>query len=111
MASDGVVDLVAIMTPKPGKMDRCLEILEQATHLVREYEPGALRYHMFVEMEGDQRGKDVVWIEQYENQAAWEAHTNGKAYEFMSKIMPEEDILATAPVLKFLKPMAGWASK
>lgn len=45
-------------------MSKCLEILEQATHLVREHEPGALRYHLHVEMNGSERGEDVVWIEQ-----------------------------------------------
>ena len=37
--------------------------MERANQLVREKEPGALRYHLHVEMNGNKRGEDLVYIE------------------------------------------------
>ncbi|KAL8730241.1 MAG: hypothetical protein Q9166_004218 [cf. Caloplaca sp. 2 TL-2023] len=82
--------------------------MTEATHIVRDTEPGALRYHLHIEMNGKERGECIVFLEQYENQAAWDAHCQGKAYEFMSKTMTEENVLAKPPDIKFIKPIAGW---
>ncbi|KAL8950377.1 MAG: hypothetical protein Q9222_003594 [Ikaeria aurantiellina] len=99
------------MTPHAEKMDRCIEILTEATRIVNRTEPGALRYHLHVQMDGDKRGDSVVFIEQYENQAAWDKHCQGEGYSYLSKTMAEEDVLAKPPELKFIQPVAGWANR
>lgn len=86
MTSDTTVSLVAIMTPHPGRMDRvralhispsphtelklshpqALDLLTQATHMVRENEPGNIRYQLHVEMNGDERGESIVFLETYD---------------------------------------------
>ncbi|KAL8734608.1 MAG: hypothetical protein Q9181_003142 [Wetmoreana brouardii] len=85
--------------------------MEQATRMVRETEPGALRYQLHLETKGHERGESVVFLEQYEDQAAWDAHCQGEAYNYMSKTMADEDILAKHPAITFIRPIAGWASK
>lgn len=46
---------------------QCIEILKEAIRIVRETEPGNLRYHLNVEMKGDQRGESIVFLEEYIN--------------------------------------------
>ncbi|KAL9580212.1 MAG: hypothetical protein Q9203_006394 [Teloschistes exilis] len=107
MAADSSVGLVAIMTPQPGKLDRCIQLMEQATSIVRTTEPGAIRYQFHVEVKGAERGDSVVTIEQYEDQAAWDSHCQGEATQFMSKAMTDEGILAKPPAVTFIKHIAG----
>ncbi|KAL8858104.1 MAG: hypothetical protein Q9178_005281 [Gyalolechia marmorata] len=66
MTTDENVHVLAIMTPHPGKMDRCIEVLTQATHMVKENEPGNLRYHLHVETNGEDRGESLVFLETYD---------------------------------------------
>ncbi|KAL8870241.1 MAG: hypothetical protein Q9174_003672 [Haloplaca sp. 1 TL-2023] len=81
------IKLVATLTPHPEKMDRCIEVLETAAQMVHKSEPGALQYQLHVETNGDERGESVVFLEQYEDQAALDAHRQGQAWEYMSKAM------------------------
>ncbi|KAI4248810.1 MAG: hypothetical protein L6R40_000821 [Gallowayella cf. fulva] len=92
-------------------MDRALDLLTQATHMVRENEPGNIRYQLHVEMNGDERGESIVFLETYKDQAAWDAHCEGEAYKMLVKTMTEENLIAPPTVMKFIKPIAGWESK
>ncbi|KAL9013446.1 MAG: hypothetical protein Q9173_001858 [Seirophora scorigena] len=118
MASDSLVSIVVTLTPHPDKLDRmlivitqCIDILKEAIRIVRNTEPGNLRYHLNVEMKGDRRGESIVFLEDYENQAAWDNHCQGEAYDYMTKTFADEDILAKTPSLVFIKPLAGWTSR
>ncbi|KAL9584001.1 MAG: hypothetical protein Q9212_002384 [Teloschistes hypoglaucus] len=106
MAADHSVSLVAIMTPQVGKLDRCIQLMEQATSIVRTTEPGTIRYQFHVEVKGAERGDCLVTIEQYEDQAAWDSHCQGEATQFMSKAMTDEGILAKPPAVTFIKHVA-----
>ncbi|KAL8899553.1 MAG: hypothetical protein Q9207_006137 [Kuettlingeria erythrocarpa] len=97
MASDSKINMVVTLTPHPDKMDRCIEIMMQATQVVHRTEPGTLRYHLHVEMKDHQRGESIVFLEEYENQAAWDKHCQGEAYNYMGKTMGDEEILAHPP--------------
>lgn len=49
----GTVDIVAIISPKPGKADRVEELLAEQAKWVKENEPNTLRYHLQRETKGD----------------------------------------------------------
>ncbi|KAL8925367.1 MAG: hypothetical protein Q9172_002247 [Xanthocarpia lactea] len=79
--------------------------------MVRENEPGNIRYQLHIETNGEDRGESLVFLETYENQAAWDAHCKGKAYQMLVKTMTEENLIPNPTTMKFMKPIAGWASR
>jgi quinol monooxygenase YgiN len=40
------LDVIAIISPKPGKTDRVVELLTQVSAYVKSNEPGTLRYEV-----------------------------------------------------------------
>jgi quinol monooxygenase YgiN len=47
------VDIIAIITPAPGKADRVQELLAETAEWVKANEPGTLKYHLQREASGD----------------------------------------------------------
>jgi quinol monooxygenase YgiN len=47
------VDIIAIITPAPGKADRVQQLLAETGEWVKANEPGTLRYHLQRETKGD----------------------------------------------------------
>ncbi|CBX95815.1 hypothetical protein IAQ61_004651 [Plenodomus lingam] len=101
-------DVIAIITPKPGKADRVQELLSTAAEAVKRDEPGTLRYHL----QRETKGHGVfVMLETYANQAALETHGKSEAYKALSRAMKQEDLLAAPMKVLFTKEVAGFASK
>ncbi|KAL2753795.1 hypothetical protein ACRALDRAFT_1057901 [Sodiomyces alcalophilus JCM 7366] len=74
MAEHGI-DLVAIVTPKPGKVERFIELFYKCAEYAEKNEPGTLAYRFH---RGDKAKNDgleeLVVRETYENQAALDKH-------------------------------------
>lgn len=102
-------DVIAIITPKPGKADRVQELLEIAAKAVKANEPGTLRYHLQRETKGD--SPTFVMLETYANQAALEAHAKSDDFKAMGRAFKKEDLLASPMKVMFTKEAAGYASK
>ncbi|CAN9468743.1 unnamed protein product [Alternaria alternata] len=83
-------DVIAIITPKPGKADRVEELLTTAAKAVKANEPGTLRYA---------------------NKAALETHGKSEDFKKLGKTMKTEDLLAEPMKVLFTKEAGGYASK
>ncbi len=60
------LDLLAIISPKPGKTDRVVELLSQVSEYVKANEPGTLKYEIMRVNKDKATGKEeVVMIEKY----------------------------------------------
>ncbi|MCJ1361958.1 hypothetical protein MMC16_001059 [Acarospora aff. strigata] len=105
------LDVVAIITPKVGKVDRVAELLSGLTKAVHKNEPGCLRYHLHREINSRTGAEDLVMIEQYADQSAYESHSKTPDFQNLVKILTEEELLASPLVIKYLKSIAGFASR
>jgi quinol monooxygenase YgiN len=47
------IDIIAIITPAPGKADRVEQLLSETAAWVKANEPGTLKYHLQREASGD----------------------------------------------------------
>ncbi|KAH8821753.1 hypothetical protein F5884DRAFT_101713 [Xylogone sp. PMI_703] len=105
------VDLLAILTPKPGKTDRVVELLKTLSEWVKVNEPGTLRYHVHREVNKKNGVEEVFMLESYTDKKALGIHGNSDKFKAFSKALKDEGLLEGAPKLKFLKEEGGFASK
>lgn len=59
------LDVVAILTPKPGCIEEIIETLAPFNKYVEETEFGVLKYRMYRQVNVDSGKEDVVYIETY----------------------------------------------
>ncbi|KAI8940543.1 hypothetical protein NX059_004221 [Plenodomus lindquistii] len=102
-------DVVAIITPKPGKIDRVEELLRTAAESVKANEPGTLRYHLQRETSGN--APVLVMLETYANKAALETHGKSEAFKTLNSTMKKEGLLAEPLRIILTKEAGGYASK
>ncbi|CAO2656508.1 Nn.00g053110.m01.CDS01 [Neocucurbitaria sp. VM-36] len=102
-------DIIAIMTPKPGKADRVQELLATAAKAVKENEPGTLRYHVQRETKGD--SPSFVMLETYKDMASLEIHGKSDYFKNLGRTLKKEDLLAAPMKVMFTKEVGGYASK
>ncbi|KAH7321940.1 hypothetical protein BKA65DRAFT_91351 [Rhexocercosporidium sp. MPI-PUGE-AT-0058] len=99
------IDIVAILSPKPGKADRLIELLSEVSEYVKANEPGTLKYQIL-------RTKDeVVLIESYKDKAALGAHGSSKTFKTFQKKLRDEDLTGAPMQLKMLKDAGGFTSR
>ncbi|KAF1937905.1 antibiotic biosynthesis monooxygenase-like protein [Clathrospora elynae] len=103
------IDVIVILTPKPGKADRLEELLLTAAKAVEAKEPGTLRYHLQRETKGD--APTFVMLEKYANQAALETHGKSDHYKDLGRALKEEELLAEPLKVLFTKEAGGYGSK
>ncbi|PSN59499.1 antibiotic biosynthesis monooxygenase-like protein [Corynespora cassiicola Philippines] len=103
------IDIVAIITPKPGKADRVQELLTAAAASVKANEPGTLRYHLHRESKGDK--PIFIMLETYKDQQALGAHAASSSFKEMGRTFKKEDLLAEPMRVHFTKEVGGYASK
>ncbi|MCJ1410889.1 hypothetical protein MMC19_004976 [Ptychographa xylographoides] len=105
--SDQVVDLVAILTPAPGKKDRVEELMLDLTKQVYKNEPDVLRYRLNYQ---EDTGEFVV-IERYSSKDSHENHVKQPGFQNLVKCVKEENLLSKPLELKILKPIGGHDSR
>ncbi|EUC31236.1 hypothetical protein COCVIDRAFT_39367 [Bipolaris victoriae FI3] len=103
------IEIIAFVQPKAGKADRVQEILTEAAQIVKETEPGILRYHLHREIKGDK--PRFVMLEKYENQAALDFHVKSDIGVRVGKAFKEEDLVESPMKIIFVKSVGGYASK
>lgn len=101
--SDQHVNLIAILTPAPGKKDRVREELHKLAQEVYKHEPEVLRYHLYYE----EATEDFVIFERYASKAAFDTHRDQPAFQNLLKVGEEEQLLSRPLELKMLEPIGG----
>ncbi|KAF2799865.1 antibiotic biosynthesis monooxygenase-like protein [Melanomma pulvis-pyrius CBS 109.77] len=102
-------DIIAVITPKPGKADRVQELLETAAAAVKANEPGVLRYHVQRETKGD--APVFIMLETYKNKEALGVHGASPDFKALGRALKKEDLLAAPMKAYFTKEVGGYASK
>ncbi|KAJ4288150.1 hypothetical protein N0V90_012167 [Kalmusia sp. IMI 367209] len=102
-------DVIAILTPKPGKADRVEELLRTTAESVKAKEPGTLRYQINRETKGD--APTIVMLETYKDQASLQAHGTSDYFKEMGRAIKKEDLLAEPMKILFTKDVGGYVSK
>jgi len=103
------VDIVAILKPAPGKVDRIIELLGGISKIVKERETGTLRYQLHRQTTGDP--PTLVVIEKYRDPAAIKEHGTFPQFKDMNRAFKREGLLAEPMQVIVLKPVAGFASR
>ncbi|KAM5351414.1 hypothetical protein ACJ41O_004137 [Fusarium nematophilum] len=100
------IQLTAVITPKPGKAQRFLELFEACYQYVQANEPHVYRYeihHGIPELNG---GKlQFVVLEGYDSQEALDKHMKTPPVVVMLEAMEKEDLTETQIIMT--KPASG----
>ncbi|KAK3984227.1 hypothetical protein QBC44DRAFT_375420 [Cladorrhinum sp. PSN332] len=100
---------LAILEPKPDRVDRVQEICNSVADYVKEKEPGVLKYQWF--LSGPTESPKIYVWEIYADQAAVETHkTSPKMAELIEISAKEDNFLSEIQVIP-LESFAGWASR
>lgn len=100
------IDIVAIITAKPGKGDRVQELLSKAAEEVKAKEPGVLRYHV-----NRAKGDELIVLETYQDKAALDAHGKAEHFRNFGRALKKEDLVAGPPKVYITKAVGGYTSK
>ncbi|KAG9240205.1 hypothetical protein BJ878DRAFT_527527 [Calycina marina] len=101
------VDLIAVITVKPGKAERVVELLKELAVFVKENEPETLRYHINLDSKKDQ----IIMLETYASKAAMGAHGQSKEFKAFQQKLADEDLVGGPMELKATKAMGGFESR
>ncbi|OAL44016.1 antibiotic biosynthesis monooxygenase-like protein [Pyrenochaeta sp. DS3sAY3a] len=102
-------DIIAIISPKPGKADRVEELLRTAAKAVKANEPGTLRYHIHRETQGD--APVLIMLETYKDKASLATHGKSEDFKTLGRTLKKEDLLAAPMKVIFTKEVGGFSSK
>jgi len=105
------IELIAILYPKEGKVDRVVELLDEMSSFVKNNEPGTLKYHIMRETNKKSGVEEVVMFESYESKEALGKHGGSKEFKDFNKKMQDEGLIASPMQLKFLKNAGGFGSR
>ncbi|KAL5116253.1 hypothetical protein ACEQ8H_005811 [Pleosporales sp. CAS-2024a] len=103
------MDVIALITPKPGKADRVEELLVKAAESVKANEPGTLRYHLQRETAGD--APMFIVLETYKDMESAKLHGETDYFNALKKSFGEEDLLAQPLKIILTKEVGGFASR
>ncbi|KAF4968270.1 hypothetical protein FSARC_4361 [Fusarium sarcochroum] len=100
------IQLTAVVTPKPGKTQRFLDLFSACVEYVQANEPQVYRYEMhegIPELNGGKR--QFIVLEGYKNQEALDAHMKAPPVVLMLDAMEKEDLTETQLIMT--KPSTG----
>ncbi|KAK5106632.1 hypothetical protein LTS08_000753 [Lithohypha guttulata] len=102
--------IVAIFTPKPDKVERVGQLLENQCRSVHAKEPYCLRFVMTQRTNLEDNQVEFVLVETYEDRDSIDRHTQEDHFKEMSKAFSEEDggLLAKKPYIAFTRSVAGF---
>ncbi|KAE8451813.1 hypothetical protein EG329_002653 [Mollisiaceae sp. DMI_Dod_QoI] len=103
------LDLIAILSPKAGKVDRVIELLQQVAIYVEDHEPQTLRYEIVRQINQKSGGEEVILLESYKDKAALKAHGGSDTFRRFNGVLVEEDLMAKPMQLMFVKPAGGFS--
>jgi len=104
----GPIQIVAILTPKPGMSDKVIESLAPFNAHVEANEPKALQYQLFKQVNAEDGKESLVYIEIYKDKESLEAHRTSDARKELNARAAKENLLAMPPDIKVLTPIGGF---
>ncbi|KAG9237286.1 hypothetical protein BJ875DRAFT_168870 [Amylocarpus encephaloides] len=105
------LNLVAILTPKEGKADRVIELLQGVAEYVKSSEPTTTRYEITRSFQKEAKIEEIIMIESYKDKAALDLHGSSDAFKVFAKTMQDEELLGAPMQLKVAQPAGGFASR
>jgi len=116
--STSEITIVAIMTPKPDKIDRVQSLLQDVVAKVEANEPDVLMYRLHKEIGknpkqggGGGGAVDFVFTEKYKDSATLKKHGVTDYFQDFQRTLAREQLLEKPAVIKVLKPVAGFESR
>ncbi|TVY34386.1 hypothetical protein LOCC1_G007826 [Lachnellula occidentalis] len=103
------IDLVAIISPSPGKTDRVVELLQQVAEYIKNNEHGTLKYNITRSFNKQAGVEEVIMIESYKDKAAMLAHGSSNEFKIFQKQMVAEGLVSAPMQLKITKPAGGFS--
>ncbi|KAK3502061.1 hypothetical protein B0T13DRAFT_447116 [Neurospora crassa] len=102
-------NLVAVVYPKEGKLERVKELGKEISAWVEANEPNTLQYHWSTSKEDD---KPVIVIQEiYADEAAFHAHKESPKFGWLIETATKEDLFAAPIKILFLEPFTGFAGQ
>ncbi|KAB5558424.1 hypothetical protein GE09DRAFT_1119236 [Coniochaeta sp. 2T2.1] len=99
-----IVDLTAVITLNPGKLQRIVDEFNHIQKWVKANEPGVLQYELTKGLPEKNSGADVVLIrEVYASEDAQQAHFVAPITQRMIKTMEDEKFIKTINIV-FTQP-------
>ncbi|GAT20329.1 hypothetical protein RIB2604_00700070 [Aspergillus luchuensis] len=98
-------DIVAVLTPKPGKLDRVAELLTKLTACVKKNEPGVLSFHLYKDFDRETGQEELVLVEKYVNKEAYDLHAELPDFQAMHATFRAEELMAKPILVKSVKPL------
>ncbi|KAL9094987.1 MAG: hypothetical protein Q9165_002589 [Trypethelium subeluteriae] len=103
------IEVVAILSPKPGKEARVEQLLLEFSAHAKENEPDTLRYHVHRQIKKD--APEYVVIETYKDKAGVEKHMGSDIYKTLGNAIKKEDLLVKPLQVVSMHPIGGFASR
>ncbi|KAF4303991.1 hypothetical protein SLS57_005313 [Botryosphaeria dothidea] len=101
-------DIVATLTPKPGKLDRVVELLTNLTSVVEKNEPGVQSFHLYKDFDAAVGNEQLVLVEKYADKGAYDFHDTTPEFKAMHERFRKEELLACNITIKSVKPLVGF---
>ncbi|KAL9114128.1 MAG: hypothetical protein Q9227_001900 [Pyrenula ochraceoflavens] len=101
------VPVVAILTPAEGKLEEVITGMNRFADVVKDKEPGALRYQMFKQVNGEGK-EDIVFIEEWSDMEAVLAHRETEHYKALMQRSANGGMLLGPADIKILSPVGGF---
>ncbi|KAI9901858.1 hypothetical protein N3K66_003675 [Trichothecium roseum] len=90
------IALTAIITPKPGKAERFLELWEKCVKYVDDNEPGVLRYELHRGTKEMNGGKErYIALEEYADKETFDLHMRAAPVVALITAIKEEELTET----------------
>ncbi|KAK3498787.1 uncharacterized protein B0T23DRAFT_400525 [Neurospora hispaniola] len=100
-------NLVAVVYPKEGKLERVKELGKEISAWVEANEPNTLQYHWSTSKEDD---KPIIVLQEiYADEAAFNAHKESPKFGWLIETATKEDLFAAPIKILFLEPFTGFA--
>ncbi|CAF9919155.1 MAG: hypothetical protein ALECFALPRED_000984 [Alectoria fallacina] len=103
------IEMVAILSPKPGAVDQVIEALTPFNKYVEENEPGVLKYEFYRQVNVDSGKEDLVYLELYKDKESFEIHATSSPFKAMREKAAKEQLLVAPIEVKVLKRVGGFS--
>lgn len=92
--SKSPVDIFAILCPKPGNLQRILEVTEIVGHHSKEHEPGCFKYLVYLQKNAEEGCEKKVYLSQhFANERAFVDHLQSEPHVKVITELVEQDLL------------------
>ncbi|KAJ5598903.1 hypothetical protein N7510_011853 [Penicillium lagena] len=109
MANSEEVSILAIISPKPDRIDQVLELIKDPLVAgVKAIEPGCISFHANRATEEHTDEEEIFMIERFVNSDAIAFHQKNPAFLAFARALEEKELLQKPLYIKIVKPVAGF---